>query len=139
MSDSSAAPPSSATASDAAALAGGVVRIEGRDALRLLHDISTQQLLDLKSGDARLALFCDFRGRLLHRVVVARVSDGSLWLIREDAPGASLAAHLDRSIFREEVRLADLSASFAVVPGDLGGEPPGESRVIENAGRPEWV
>ncbi|HTM56951.1 MAG TPA: hypothetical protein VL123_00900 [Candidatus Udaeobacter sp.] len=94
----------------------GVVRLLGRDALSLLHNISTQRMLDLEPGDARLALFCDFRGRLLHRVVAARTRDGAVWLVREDQSGDSLAAHLDRSVFREDVTIEDLSADYAVVP-----------------------
>jgi folate-binding protein YgfZ len=90
------------------------LRIEGRDALELLHRISTQALLDLGPGSARATLFCDFRGRLLHRAVVARTGDGAVWLLRDDAPGAPLAALVDRHVFREEVRIDDRSAALPV-------------------------
>ena len=111
------APPSPARRS-------GVVRVAGRDALSLFHNISTQQMLDLSPGEARLALFCDFRGRLAHRVVAARVADGSVWLVREDQPGDALAAHLDRSVFREDVSIQDLSASFRVTPRFVADDAP---------------
>jgi folate-binding protein YgfZ len=92
-----------------------LLRLGGRDALSVLHRISTQKLDSLAPGEARVTLFCDFRGRLLHRAVVARTAD-AVWLVRGDAPGAPLAEHLARHVFREDVRIADLSADYPVVP-----------------------
>jgi len=90
------------------------LRLEGRDALPMLQRISTQFLSDLVPGGARTTLFCDFRGRLLHRAVVARAADGGIWLLRDDAPGDALAAFVDRHVFREEVRIEDRSGALAV-------------------------
>lgn len=90
-----------------------VLRLEGRDALGLLHRVSTAFLADLEPGTCRAAPFCDFRGRLLHRAVVAATRDGALWLLRDDAPGDELAAFVDRNVFREDVRVADLGASWS--------------------------
>jgi len=110
-----------------------VLRLSGRDALDLLHRISTQSLLDLAAGEARATLFCDFRARLLHRAMVARLPDDSVWLLRDDAPGGPLAAHLDKHIFREDVKVEDLGNRLAVV-GRLGGElAPGQVEVRERA------
>lgn len=99
--------------------ASTLLRLEGRDALEVLHRIATQALVDLAPGEARATLFCDPRARLLHRAVVARTSDGAVWLLRDDAPAAGLAAHLDRHVFREDVRIVDASAGRVVhrVPG----------------------
>ena len=85
------------------------LRLSGRDALAVLHRISTQFLSDLGAGEQRFTLFCDFRGRLLHRALVSRLADQSIWLLRDDAPGAELAAFVDAHVFREEVRIEDLS------------------------------
>lgn len=93
---------------------GGVLRLEGRDVLPVLHRIGTHALLDLAPGAARGTLFCDFRGRLLHRALVARAADGSVWLARDDADGASLAAYVDRHVFREDVRISDRSGELVV-------------------------
>jgi folate-binding protein YgfZ len=91
-----------------------LIRLDGPDALGLLHRLATPFLEDLASGGARMAPFCDFRGRLLHRAAVARTRDGALWLIRDDAPGDTLAAFIERHVFRERVRVEDQSARFAV-------------------------
>jgi folate-binding protein YgfZ len=101
-----------------------VLRLEGRDALDLLHRISTNSLLDLEPGAARATLFCDFRGRLLHRAVVAHASDGAVWMLRDDAPPEPLAAYLDRHVFREDVRIANASDRWTVVVSE-NGPPPG--------------
>jgi folate-binding protein YgfZ len=100
--------------------ASSALRLEGRDALDLLHRISTQFLSDLSAGQCRAAPFCDFRGRLLHRALVAATRDGALWLLRDDAPGEELAAFVNRSVFREDVRVADLGASWSAHPVPYG-------------------
>lgn len=91
------------------------LRLTGRDVLTVLHRVSTQKLADLAIGEARPSLLCDFRGRLQHRFVVARMADDSVWLLRSDAPGAELAVAIDRSVFREEVRIEDLSGAHPVL------------------------
>jgi folate-binding protein YgfZ len=90
------------------------VLLEGRDALPVLHRISTNALADLAPGGARATLFCDFRGRLLHRAVVAMGQEGAVWLLRDDAPGEPLVAYVEHHVFREEVRLTDLSFAWSV-------------------------
>ena len=100
------------------------LRLMGGDALSLLHRISTNALLDLGPGGARGTLFCDFRGRLLHRAVVALDGEGSVWLLRDDAPGAALAAFIDRHVFRDDVRLEDRSRDLLVRRTDPEHAPP---------------
>ena len=108
--------------------ASTALRLTGRDALSLLHRITSNALDGLAPGSARATLFCDFRGRLQHRAVVALTRDGAVWLLRPDAPGAPLAAVLDRAIFRDDVRVEDRSAEIPVTPV-LGL--PGERDVLE--------
>ncbi len=83
------------------------IALPGKDSLDLLHRISTQFLSDLEPGQGRATMFCEFRGRLLHRAWVQRDASGMVWLLRDDAPASELMAFLDRSIFREDVRLED--------------------------------
>ena len=90
------------------------LRLTGRDVLTVLHRIGTNALEDLAVGQARATLFCDFRGRMLHRTLVVPVADGSVWLLRDDAPGEALAAFIDRFVFREDLHIEDLSADWAV-------------------------
>jgi len=90
------------------------IHLRGKDALPLLQRISSNLLVDLPSGSARPTLFCDFRGRLLHRAVVYLTRQRTVWLLRDDAPGAELAAFLDRHVFREDVTIEDRSLSLSV-------------------------
>src|SRR5258708_30189949 len=92
-----------------------LIRLDGRDALDLLHRISTQRLRDLEPGHCRTTLFCDFRGRVRHRAAVARTADGSVWLARPDSPGQELLAAVDGQIFRDDVRLGELGAEHTLV------------------------
>jgi hypothetical protein len=117
--------------------ASTALRLSGRDALALLHRTTSNALADLLPGQARATLFCDFRGRLLQRAVVARTSDGAIWLLRPDAPGAELAAAVERTVFRDDVRIEDRSDELAVVLARaLPGLAPG---VEERDGTPHSV
>ncbi len=120
----------------AGAAACTVLRLAGRDALGLLHRLSTASLADLAPGQARATLFCDFRGRLLHRAVAAVTGDSAVWLLRDDAPAGELAAYLDRHVFREDVRLADLSAGRTVRRVPAGGGTPAPGALMERDGAP---
>ena len=80
------------------------LRFAGRDVLDVLHRVSSNDLAHLPAGEARTTLFCDFRGRLLHRAVVAHDAGGDVWLL-SDSPGPALAAFVDARVFREDVRL----------------------------------
>lgn len=113
-----------------------LLRLTGRDVLAVLHRISTQSLEDLAPGEARATLFCDFRARLLHRACVARAADGTVWLARPDAPGAELAAHVDRHVFREDVKIADASEGLRAIARYGGGAGGTGGRVEWGGGRP---
>jgi folate-binding protein YgfZ len=107
------------------------LRLTGRDTLSLLHRVTSNALQDLQPGEARATLWCDFRGRLQLRALVAVASDGAVWLLRADAPGADLAAALDKSIFRDDVRVEDFSDVHRFV---LARGTTGESGVLAEAG-----
>lgn len=103
-----------------------LLRLDGRDALDFVNRLGTQAVLDLAPGEARWTLFCEFRGRLLHRALAVRSTDGALWLIRDDAPGEPLAEYLAGHVFREDVRIAaprsDLTADLVpAAPGEAPG------------------
>ncbi|MEO5617207.1 MAG: hypothetical protein ABIS67_05520 [Candidatus Eisenbacteria bacterium] len=114
-----------------------VLRLTGRDVLDLLHRISTQSLTDLAAGECRATLFCDFRARLLHRAFAARLPDDSVWLLRDDAPGEALAAHVEKHVFREDVKVEDCGARLAVV-GRLAAEL-AQGQVVVRDGAPSRV
>ena len=87
------------------------LKLSGADTLALLNRLTTNLLVGLPAGEWRSTLFCDFRGRLLHRAIVAHALDGHVWLLRDDADGDALADFVDRFVFREDVRIEDLSGA----------------------------
>jgi len=115
-----------------------LIRLEGGDALQVLHRISTQSLTDLEPGRCRATLFCDFRGRLLHRACVARARDGSVWLLRDDGRPESLLAYVDRHVFREDLRLADATPGHLVRPSYKSSSLPAGS-IEERDGVPRAI
>src|SRR5262252_163920 len=106
------------------------LRLTGRDTLPLLHRVTTNALEDLQPGEARATLWCDFRGRLQFRAIVAVAADGAVWLLRADAPGAELAAAVDKMIFRDDVRVEDVSGAYPLV---LARGTTGEAGVLDQA------
>ena len=107
------------------------LRMTGRDCLGLLHRVSTNALLDLAPGAARATLFCDFRGRLLHRAHVLHAPGGEVWLLRHDAGAPPLSAFVDRHVFREDIAIDDRSADFGwTVDGVAWDEPRAEHERI---------
>lgn len=119
----------------AVASASTVLRLDGADALALIDRISTRALADVTPGQARWAPFCDFRGRLLHRALVAVTSDGAVWLLRDDAPGLPLAAAVNAHVFREDLRIGIGDARWSARL--VEGEPP--ARIEERDGAPVAV
>src|SRR6185369_1845156 len=114
-----------------------VLRLTGRDTLPLLHRVTSNALEDLQPGEARATLWCDFRGRLQFRAIVAVSSDGAVWLLRADAPGAELAAAVEKIVFRDDVHVEDLSH---VHPLELARGTTGEIGVLAEAdGAPSIV
>ena len=106
------------------------LRLTGRDTLPLLHRVTTNALESLQPGEARATLWCDFRGRLQQRAVVAVAGDGAVWLLRADARGDELAAAVDKTIFRDDVKVEDHSASYSFV---LARGTTGETGVLDQA------
>ena len=88
------------------------LRLTGRDVLPLLHRTTTQALVELAPLGAAATLLCDFKGRVQHRFVVAVAPDAAVWLLRPDAPGAALAAAIDRMVFRDHVQIIDRSEAL---------------------------
>jgi folate-binding protein YgfZ len=104
---------------------GSLIHVDGTDALTILHRIGTASLTNLEPGRTRATLFCDFRGRLLARALVARSADGTVWLARDGAPAAPLIALLEDAVFRENVRLTDVLGDREVVAAGDEDPPPG--------------
>jgi hypothetical protein len=112
---------------------GGWLAISGRDAVSFLHGVLTNDIASLASGEHCYAAYLTPQGRMVSDMEVLR-RDADVLLAVEPHAASSLAERFDRSIFTEEVRIEDRSASTASlgVHGPLAHEAVAD--VLEGSG-----
>ncbi|MCL2595834.1 MAG: folate-binding protein [Promicromonosporaceae bacterium] len=105
-----------------------ILHITGVDRLRWLHDLTTQQLIDLEPGRSVEALILSPTGRIEH--AFGAVDDGeTTWLLTEGSAGAQLVTWLDSMRFTRRVEVTDVSADWAAI-GDFDQAQPKDSTSI---------
>jgi folate-binding protein YgfZ len=98
----------------------GVIRAHGEDAARFLHGQLTQDFALLGSGEARLAAFCNAKGRMLASFVAfRRAADEILLVCSRDVLPATLK-RLAMFVLRAKVKLTDATGDFGLY--GLAGE-----------------
>ncbi|WBY02014.1 folate-binding protein [Ramlibacter tataouinensis] len=112
----------------------GVIRAQGEDAARFLHNQLTQDFALLPPDQARLAAFCTPKGRMLASFVgVAPAPDDILLLTSRDLLAPTLK-RLSMFVLRSKVKLADATADYAV--HGLAGE--AARGVLQGAASAPW-
>ncbi|HEY0844720.1 MAG TPA: folate-binding protein [Noviherbaspirillum sp.] len=100
----------------------GLIAATGDDAVHFLHNQLTNDVEHLGAAEARLAGYCNPKGRLLATVMMWKSDDAiMLALPRQIQP--PVQKRLQMFVLRAKVKLADTSDSFAVL--GLGGKPAG--------------
>jgi folate-binding protein YgfZ len=90
----------------------GVIRAHGEDAAKFLHGQLTQDFALLGPGEARLAAFCNAKGRMLASFVAfRRASDEVLLVCSRDVLAATLK-RLSMFVLRAKAKLTDASEQF---------------------------
>lgn len=95
------------------------VEISGKDAPSFLHNLCTNDIVNLPLGGGCEAFFCTVKAKVVAYALIYHVllADGrhAFWL--DLAPGQSekLIQHLDRFIIAEQVEMIDRTAGFAQV------------------------
>lgn len=88
-----------------AALAGwSLVRLQGPDSAKLLHNLCTNDVVALQPGQACEAAFTDVKGRVKAFGLVLRASDAH-WIALGSRRAAELAEHLERYHIREALTI----------------------------------
>jgi folate-binding protein YgfZ len=103
----------------------GVIRVQGEDAARFLHGQLTQDFALLGADEARLAAFCNAKGRMLASFVgFKRAADDILLVCSRDVLPATLK-RLSMFVLRAKAKLSDGSGEFALygIAGGTGGTP----------------
>jgi folate-binding protein YgfZ len=110
------------TAGDATLLSDrGVVAVTGPDAAKLLQGLVTNDVADLKPGQAVFAGLLSPQGKILSDFLVVAVSDGFLIDVARDK-ATELVKRLSLYRLRSKAEISDRSAEFSIVAG-WGGEP----------------
>ncbi len=108
-----------------AALAGSVLadrsslgraRATGKDALDLLHRLTTADLRSLSPGDGVPAVITTPKGRIVDRVFVHNLGEDGILLVAGEGMAPKLVSHFRRFMFREEMAMEDTTGSL----GQLG-------------------
>jgi len=90
------------------------LRLEGKDALDLLHRLTTNDVKGLAEGMGAATVFTTAKGRIVALATLHRLK-GWLHLLCDAAHAGTIRDWIDRYTFREEVRVEDRSASHATL------------------------
>jgi len=99
----------------------GVIRAAGEDAAKFLHSQLTQDFALLGLSEARLAAFCNAKGRMQASLIGFKRSHDEIWLLCPADLLSQTLRRLSMFVLRSKVKLSDASADIAVygVAGDL--------------------
>ena len=92
----------------------GVIRVVGEDAASFLQGQLTQDVAQLGPLEARLAAFCNAKGRMQASFIVFRRSEGEILLVISRDILAVTLKRLSMFVMRAKARLSDASADYAL-------------------------
>ena len=92
----------------------GVIRAQGEEAARFLHNQLTNDFALLQPGQARLAAYCTAKGRMLASFVGVPAGPQEILLVTPQDVLAPTLKRLSMFVLRSKVRLSDASAELAV-------------------------
>ena len=111
----------------------GVLKFSGESRLDLINRMSTQAVLELKTGEGAATIFTTDVGRIIDRLILYATSDSAYALTGEDNADA-IARYLMRFVFfNDDFQIEDLSEKTAV----FGIYGPQASAKLAAAGFPE--
>ena len=99
----------------------GVIRAAGADAVAFLQGQLTQDVALLPVPGARLAAYCNAKGRIQASFVVFKPSDQELLLVCPRDVLPALLKRLAMFVLRAKVKLSDASGEFTLL-GSAGGD-----------------
>ena len=115
MTDSVPSSTALASASGVAALPQlGVIRAQGEDAATFLQGQLTQDMAQMKPGEARLAALCNPKGRVRASFIACRRAADEFWLVCSSDLLAATLKRLSMFVLRATLKLSDASQELAV-------------------------
>ena len=88
----------------------GVIQAQGEDAAHFLHNQLTHDVLLLPVGQARLAAFCNAKGRMQASMVLIKTAPDTVLLVMPQDLLAQTLKRLSMFVLRAKVKLTDASA-----------------------------
>ena len=92
----------------------GVIRVEGEDAAKFLHGQLTQDFSLLGLDQARLAAFCNAKGRMQASFIGIKRSATEILLVCSQDVLAATLKRLSMFVMRAKARLSDASEAYAI-------------------------
>lgn len=92
----------------------GVIRVQGEDAAKFLQGQLTQDFALLRPGEARLAAFCNAKGRMQASFIAVPLAADDILLVCSRDLLAQTLKRLSMFVLRAKARLSDASAEFAL-------------------------
>lgn len=92
----------------------GVIRAVGEDAVDFLQNQLTQDMAHVPVGEARLAAFCNAKGRMRASFLACRHSTHEYWLVCSADLLAATLKRLSMFVMRSRLKLIDASAEIGV-------------------------
>lgn len=92
----------------------GVIRVMGEDAVKFLQGQLTQDLAQMSLAQARLAAFCNAKGRMQASFVVFKRSEEDILMVCSRDILAQTLKRLSMFVLRAKARLTDASADFSL-------------------------
>lgn len=93
----------------------GVIQIEGEDAAKFIHGQLTHDFALLGQDTARLAAFCNPKGRMQASFIGFKRPNGVILLVCSRDLLAAMVKRLSLFVMRAKARLTDVSAQFQVL------------------------
>ena len=90
----------------------GIIRVTGEDAVKFLQGQLTQDVALMGLSEARLAAFCNAKGRMQASFVVFKRSDDDILMICSQDILAQTLKRLSMFVMRAKARLSDATADF---------------------------
>jgi folate-binding protein YgfZ len=87
----------------------GVIQAQGEDAAQFLHNQLSNDVLLLPAGQARLAAFCNAKGRMQASFVVIKTAPNTVLLVISQDLLVQTLKRLSMFVLRAKVRLSDAS------------------------------
>ena len=112
----------------------GVISVKGEDAVKFLQGQLTQDVALMSSSEARLAAFCNAKGRMQASFVLFRRGEQEILMVCSKDLLARTLKRLSMFVLRAKVRLADASADFLLygLTGDA-------TKTIATSNRTVWA